>query len=153
MLVGGEEWAFVLCYIYVSGSCQGTDRRHTSEEVPCTVDLVAMHRDKSWHFTIVKGIRMWWNGPAQLCYRKCRHHVLAFAVRPKSPAAIFPNAWAIEMEREEFWEGLHSRSWFIVLRRTIVGWLVGCSLVHWFIGRSDYLCSCWVGPLDICLSS
>ena len=28
-------------------SCQGADRRHTSEEVPCTVDLVATHGDKA----------------------------------------------------------------------------------------------------------
>jgi len=28
-------------------SCQDRDRRHTSEEVTCTVDLVAMHQDKA----------------------------------------------------------------------------------------------------------
>ena len=44
ILVWGEEWAFVLHLRF--RLCQGTDRRHTSEEVPCTVDLVAMHGDK-----------------------------------------------------------------------------------------------------------
>jgi len=96
-----------------------------SEEIPCTVDLVAMHRDKSWHFTIVKRIRMWWNGPAKLCYRKCMHHVMVFAVQSKSPAATLSKAWTIAMEWEEFWERLYNRSWFIVLRRHIVGWIVG----------------------------
>jgi len=122
ILVGGEERTFVLHLRF--RLCRGTDRRHTSEKVPCTVDLVAMHRDKSRHFTIVKRIRMWWNGPAHLCYRKCMHHVLAFAVQSKSPAAILPKAWIIAMKWGEFWEGLHNRSWFTVLRRHIVGWLV-----------------------------
>jgi len=74
-------------------------------------------------------------------------HVLAFAVPSTSPAAILPKAWTIAMEREEFWEGLHNRSWFIVLRCHIVGWPVGWSLVLWFTGRPVYLCSYWVSRL------
>ena len=36
-----------LCVAFTFRSCQGTDRRHTSDKVPCTVDLVAMHGDKA----------------------------------------------------------------------------------------------------------
>ena len=69
-----------------------------------------------------------------------------------SRAATVPKAWDTAMKRDEVWYGLYNRSWLIVLRRHIVGWLVGWSFVHWFTGRpADYLCSCWVRRLDNCI--